>query len=79
MRRLYSIQVAGFDAHTYRAPSAGKAKAAAFRDWCDAGFDDAPRRRGERPFAYFLAQIDHCYAMGEDFGDPRTPAYGVAP
>jgi hypothetical protein len=77
--RRYSIQLAGFDAYDFIAPNAGRAKADAYRAWCDAGYDDTARRRGERPFAYFLAQIEHCYAMGEEYGDPRTPEYGVAP
>lgn len=62
--RRYSIRLRGFDACDFVAPNATKAKASAYRAWCDAGFDDAAHRLGEKPFRYFLAQIEVVHAMG---------------
>lgn len=64
--RKYSIAIRGFDSETFVAENASKAKAACFRALREAGYLSHTRvDYGCGPFAYFLSQIDHVYAMGE--------------
>lgn len=64
--RKYSIAIRGFDSETFVAENASKAKAACYRALREAGYLDRVRSDYRiSPFAYFISQIDHVYAMGE--------------
>ena len=60
--KRYWIEVRGFDGHEVKAATAGKARYATYRAWCEAGFDRTVS--GRVNFKDFLSRIETFHHLG---------------
>lgn len=70
--REYIISACGYDDESFIAETASKARYMCFKAMVEAGILKASDFRRFLQSAYTLH-------LGEIYGDPRTPKYGVAP